>query len=55
MSIANWIFKKEVKKLATKVINGEEAIDAAVDKFLAGINWGHLIGLVFRKLMGLLK
>ena len=55
MSLANWIFKKKVKKLAAKVINDEEAIDAAVDKFLAGINWGQLLGLLARKVIGLLK
>ena len=55
MSIANYIFKKKVKKLAGQIINGEEAIDTAVDKFLSGINWGHLLGLLARKLVGLLK
>ena len=66
MSLANWIFKKKVKKLAAKVINGEEAIDGVVDRvlvrlvkklsnWLVRINWGHLLGLLARKLVGLLK
>ncbi len=66
MSIANWIFKKKVKKLAGKVIKNEEAIDGVVDRvlvrlaktlsnWLVSINWGHLAGRLARKLVGLLK
>ncbi|HEA68483.1 hypothetical protein LCGC14_1265450 [marine sediment metagenome] len=66
MSIANWIFKKKVKKLAGKVIKSEEVIDGVVDRvlvrllkallnWLVRINWGHLLGLLARKLIGLLK
>ncbi|KKL57825.1 hypothetical protein LCGC14_2231540 [marine sediment metagenome] len=55
MSIANYIFKKNVKKLARKVIKGEGDIDSAVDGFLSSINWGQLLGLLARKVVGLLK
>ncbi len=66
MGLANYIFKKKVRKLAGKVINSEEAIDEAVDRVLVRlfklllnwfvrINWGQLFGLLTRKLVGLLK
>ncbi|HDZ27944.1 hypothetical protein LCGC14_2087420 [marine sediment metagenome] len=66
MSIANWIFKKKVRKFAGHVIKNEEAIDGVVDRvlvrlvkklsnWLVRINWGHLAGGLARKLVGLLK
>ena len=55
MALAEYIFKKKVRKLAGKVIDGEEAIDGAVDNFLSSINWGQLLGLLVRKIIGLLK
>lgn len=55
MSIANWLFKKKVKELATTVIDGEDAIDSAVDKFLSKINWGMIVGFIARKIIGKFK
>ena len=55
MGLANYIFKKKVKALAEKVITAEDDIDSAVDSFLSSINWGQILGLVARKLVGLLK
>ncbi len=55
MSIGKWIFKKEVKKLAAKIIDSEGEIDAVVHRFLTGISFGQILGLLARKLVGLLK
>jgi len=55
MGLTNYIFKKKVKKLAGKVIDGEAAIDKTVDNFLSSIKWGELIGMLARKTIGWLK
>ena len=55
MGLANYIFKKKVRSLAEKTMDKESDIDSAVDGFLAGINWGQLLGMVARKVVGLLK
>ena len=55
MGLANYIFKKKVKALAEKINETEGDVDSAVDGFLSGINWGQILGLVARKLVGLLK
>jgi len=51
-------FKNDVQELAANVVvsdNPEKEIDQAVDWFLSRINWGQIIGLVFRKIFGRLK
>lgn len=66
MGLANYIFKKKAKKLAGKVINGEEAIDEAVDRlfvrlakslsnWFVSINWGRLMSMLAKKVIGWLK
>lgn len=55
MALAEYIFKKSVKKLAEKVYKGEAAIDNAAHNFLTSISFGQLLGMFFRKLVGLLK
>ena len=55
MAIAEYIFKKSVRKLAGKVIKGEKAIDDAAHSFLASISFGQILGLFARKVIGWLK
>lgn len=53
--IIEYIFKRKVRTLASRIINNEQEVDDAVDDFLASINWGQLIGMIVRKVIGLLK
>ena len=55
MGLVNYVFKKKVKALAAKAIDGEASVDNAVDNFLASIKWGEIVGLLARKVIGWLK
>ncbi len=55
MAIGEYIFKKSVRKLAGKVIKGEDAITKATHNFLTSISFGQILGLFARKVIGWLK
>ena len=55
MAIGEYIFKKSVRKLAGKVIKGEDAITKATHNFLTSISFGQILGLLARKVVGWLK